>query len=93
MPFWEALVDACNRGVTVKLLVDAFGSAMTPKSLFFAASRCGASFGVFGARRSTRYLIRNHQKMAIADGKRAIIGGFNCEGGYFAKDDDKKGVV
>src|SRR3546814_10862546 len=33
-----------------------------------------------------RYLLRNHQKVAIADASRAIIGGFNVEDEYFMPD-------
>ncbi|MBN8817983.1 MAG: phosphatidylserine/phosphatidylglycerophosphate/cardiolipin synthase family protein [Sphingomonas sp.] len=79
----EALIDACNRDVAVTLLVDAFGSANTPQSFFDPLIEAGARFGWFGAHRSTRYLIRNHQKMVIADGKSALIGGFNCDRSYF----------
>jgi len=80
----EALVEARKRGVDVTLMVDAFGSAFTPSSFFSPLIAAGGRFAWFGARRSTRYLIRNHQKMAIADGGRALIGGFNCEKLYFA---------
>jgi phosphatidylserine/phosphatidylglycerophosphate/cardiolipin synthase-like enzyme len=33
---------------------------------------------------SQRYLIRNHQKMVIADEARALFGGFNIADDYFA---------
>lgn len=79
----EALIDARNRGVGVTLIVDAFGSALTPQSFFAPLVDAGVRFGVFGARRSTRYLIRNHQKMVIADSKRVLVGGFNCDKLYF----------
>jgi len=87
----DALLEACRRGVAVTLLVDAFGSALTPDSLFAPLVAAGARFTRFGQRRSTRYLIRNHQKMAIADGTRALIGGFNIGEDYFAPDDDPLG--
>ncbi len=87
----EALIDACNRGVAVTLIVDAFGSAETPSAFFQPLIEAGARFGLFGARRSTRYLIRNHQKMAIADGDRAMIGGFNCSRDYFIYPSDASG--
>src|SRR3546814_14465816 len=47
------------------------------------AGAAGGHFGRFGARRSMRYLIRNHQKLAIADDRRLLMGGFNVEDGYF----------
>ncbi|MFT3968514.1 MAG: phospholipase D-like domain-containing protein, partial [Sphingobium sp.] len=87
----DALVAASGRGVAVTLMIDAFGSGATPDSFFDPLLRVGGRFGRFGTRRSTRYLIRNHQKMAIADGRRAVIGGFNVEDGYFAGRDDRQG--
>ena len=80
----DALIEACNRHVKVTLMVDAFGSAKTPQAFFDQLSQAGGRFAWFGARRSLRYLIRNHQKMAIADGRSALIGGFNCELLYFS---------
>jgi cardiolipin synthase A/B len=91
MELRDALLGACQRGVAVTVLVDAFGSAFTPDTLFEPLIAAGARFGRFGRRRSTRYLIRNHQKMAIADGKRALIGGFNIAAPYFAGAADRTG--
>jgi cardiolipin synthase A/B len=79
----EALIDARNRDVAVTLIIDSFGSSATAKSTFDALKEAGARFAVFGHKRSTRYLIRNHQKMTIADRRHALIGGFNIEHGYF----------
>ncbi|MGE4324241.1 MAG: phosphatidylserine/phosphatidylglycerophosphate/cardiolipin synthase family protein [Sphingobium sp.] len=79
----DRLIAACDRGVTVTLMVDAFGSAAAPSEFFDPLVAAGGRFGLFGARRSTRYLIRNHQKMTIADDKKLLIGGFNVEDGYF----------
>ena len=78
----DALVRAAKRGVDVILFVDGFGSDINDafcKPLVDAGGR----FDIFIAKWSRRYLIRNHQKMAIADGKRAMIGGFNIEQSYF----------
>lgn len=79
----DALVAARARGVAVTLMVDGFGSSRTPDAFFAPLVEAGGHFGRFGTRRSTRYLIRNHQKMAIADDARMLIGGFNIEDGYF----------
>lgn len=87
----DALVAALRRGVAVTLMIDAFGSGGTPDLFFDAFVGAGGRLGRFGTRRSTRYLIRNHQKMAIADGSRAVVGGFNVEAGYFAEGDDRLG--
>lgn len=79
----ERLIAARARGVAVTLMIDAFGSDATPRTFFDPLVAAGGHFGRFGTRRSTRYLIRNHQKMAIADDHTLLIGGFNVEDGYF----------
>ncbi len=84
----DALIEARNRGVAVTLMVDAFGSALTPVDFFETLVEAGVRFAYFGARRSTRYLIRNHQKMVIADSRRVLVGGFNCERSYFGACDE-----
>ena len=83
-----ALVDACRRGVVVTLMVDAFGSSSTPDSLFAPLQAVGGRFVRFGSSFTTRYLVRNHQKMTIADGGRALIGGFNVADDYFAPESE-----
>lgn len=78
----DALVKAARRGVEVHLLVDAFGTdAQAP--FFGPIVRAGGRFDMFSARFSIRYLIRNHQKFVIADGKRVLTGGFNVSDHYF----------
>lgn len=79
----EALLDAINRGVRVSLIVDGFGSSDTGLSFFAPLEEAGADCCRFMPRFGRRYLLRNHQKMAIADGARAIIGGFNIADDYF----------
>ena len=79
-----ALTAAVRRGVEVSLIVDGFGSSATPEALFAPLWHAGARFCRFSPRRTIRYLIRNHQKIAIADGAVALIGGFNVEDSYFA---------
>jgi cardiolipin synthase A/B len=82
----DALVRACGRGVDVVLMVDAFGSSDTSDSFFVPLREAGGKVAWFGAGWSTRYLIRNHQKIAIADDGRAMIGGFNVADSYFSLD-------
>jgi cardiolipin synthase len=84
----DALIAARGRGVAVTLMVDAFGSGSTPQVFFDPLVEAGGHFAWFGARRSTRYLIRNHQKMAIADDGHVLIGGFNVGDDYFGLPQD-----
>ncbi len=78
----DALVAAAQRGVDVHLIVDDFGSD-APRSFFDPLVAAGGSFDLFSPRWNVRYLIRNHQKLAIADGERVMTGGFNIADDYF----------
>lgn len=84
----DALLAAARRGVAVTLIVDGFGSEKATHDHFFAPlTEAGAKVCSFEPRWGRRYLLRNHQKLALADGEtgeaRAIIGGFNVEDDYF----------
>ena len=79
----DALCEAARRGVEVTLIIDRFGASATDEFLQPLVD-CGGRFLCFSSRWSLRYLIRNHQKMVIADNERAMFGGFNIEDDYFA---------
>lgn len=81
-----ALLRAIDRGVDVALLVDGFGASATPDDYFLELSKKGARFCRFIPRYGRKYLLRNHQKMALADTNsdpRVIVGGFNISDDYF----------
>jgi cardiolipin synthase A/B len=81
----EAMIDAANRGVAVRLIVDGFGSDTSGDSDFLGPLKdAGVDVCAFIPRFGRRYLLRNHQKLALADEKRALIGGFNIADAYFA---------
>lgn len=80
----EALVRAAGRGVSVSLIVDGMGSERAQANHFFdPLDAAGVSICRFVPRWGRRYLLRNHQKLALADEQRAIIGGFNVGDDYF----------
>ncbi|MBO6766948.1 MAG: cardiolipin synthase B [Erythrobacter sp.] len=79
----DALCDAARRGVAVTLIIDSFGASASDKFLR-PIVEAGGRYYLFSPRFGFRYLIRNHQKMVIADGARALFGGFNIEDDYFA---------
>ena len=81
--FRDKLCEAAQRGVAVTLIIDRFGAAATDAFLQPLVD-CGGDFLCFSARWSRRYLIRNHQKIVIADNRRAMFGGFNIADDYFA---------
>ncbi|HET9811164.1 MAG TPA: phosphatidylserine/phosphatidylglycerophosphate/cardiolipin synthase family protein [Sphingomicrobium sp.] len=77
----DALLEAAARGVRVKLLIDGFGSA-APPSFFEGIEDGGGEFCVFNPSYGRRYLLRNHQKLIVADDRIAIIGGANIAESY-----------
>ncbi len=79
----DALIAAAQRGVKVSLLVDGFGSDAARATFFDAVTQSKVEFCRFSPRLGRRYLLRNHQKLAMADGKQVIIGGFNVSDDYF----------
>ncbi len=83
-----ALAVAAERGVAVTLLVDSFGSADTPDALFDPVRKAGGDVRYFGGRWSMRYLVRNHQKITVADAGTALIGGYNISADDFAAPHD-----
>ena len=81
-----ALDRALDRGVSVALLCDGFGFSARD-GYFGPLLAKGLKFCRFHPTWGRRYLIRNHQKLALADaetpGRRVLIGGFNIEDSYF----------
>jgi len=88
----EALIAAAHRGVSVALIVDGFGADLVSSRAFYRPlEEAGVSVCHFSPRWGRSYLLRNHQKLALADGNReedggatarCIIGGFNIEDDY-----------
>ena len=89
----DALCAAARRGVTVALVVDGFGSDSASTEFFTPLRDCGVSVCRFSPKFGRRYLLRNHQKLALADGETAaakiIVGGFNVEDDYFGRTADQ----
>lgn len=86
----DSLTAAVARGVQVTLIVDGLGSDPAYDNDFFASLRsAGGNVCFFVPRLGRRYLLRNHQKIALADAEtadaRVIIGGFNIQDDYFGE--------
>ena len=86
----DALIRAAQRGVTVALIVDGFGAGLVSDRTFFEPlQKAGVAMCWFSPRWGRQFLLRNHQKLALADGEtgaaRIIIGGFNIEDDYLGK--------
>ncbi|GAA0268987.1 hypothetical protein GCM10009127_06080 [Alteraurantiacibacter aestuarii] len=78
----DALVAAAGRGVAVTIILDGFG-AVADAQFFAPLVAAGGTYHSFLAKPTRRYLIRNHQKIVIADKAKAMLGGFNIEDSYF----------
>jgi cardiolipin synthase len=79
----DALIRACERGVMVDLIVDAFGND-AGEAFFAPLTEAGGHFAIFSPKWGTRYLVRNHQKFVIIDEVRVMTGGANVSDHYFA---------
>ena len=73
----DALVAACRRGVKVAVLIDGFGSDDTGEQFFQPLVDLECRFCRFQPKWGRRYLLRNHQKLALADERKVLVGGFN----------------
>ena len=75
--FLQALIAAAQRGVKVRLLVDAFGSFELPENFFEPLRKAGGKIRFFNPLRYFRFGVRNHRKLLVCDGQIAFIGGAN----------------
>ena len=80
--FLAALLAAKNRGVRVRVLVDAFGSLELPATFWQPLRAAGGEVRVFNPLAVGRLGIRNHRKLLACDGRVAFIGGFNIANEY-----------
>ena len=84
----DALVAAANNGVHVQLIIDSFGSGNVSDRFFEALVEAGGCYHCFSTRKGLGYIIRNHQKILIADSAHALVGGFNITDDYFGRAGD-----
>lgn len=80
--FRAALVEACQRGVAVYVMVDALGSYGLPNDYFEPLKKAGGEFRWFNPLRLTRIGFRDHRKMLVVDDATAFVGGFNIAENY-----------
>jgi cardiolipin synthase len=73
----ESLLSARARGVRVWVLYDAFGSEGLASDFFAPLLAAGGEVRVFSPARRLRLAIRDHRKLLVCDGRRAIVGGHN----------------
>lgn len=80
--FREALVRAQQRGVAVRVLVDALGSMGLPGDYWQPLLDVGGQVRQFNPLALRRLGIRNHRKLMICDRRVAFLGGFNISEEY-----------
>jgi len=80
--FREALIRAQQRGIQVKVLIDALGSITLPENFWASLRGVGAQVRVFNPLTLNRLGIRNHRKLLVCDDRVAFVGGFNISSEY-----------
>ncbi|MCY4044679.1 MAG: phospholipase D-like domain-containing protein [Cellvibrionales bacterium] len=82
--FVEALANAQLRGVRIRILIDAVGSARGKRKLTKALKAKHLPFALFlpVVWRGNSSNLRNHRKLLIIDGKQAFTGGLNIAERY-----------
>lgn len=80
--FVAALVAARQRGVDVRVLIDAFGSLELRSSFWQPLTKAGGQVRWFNPLTLKRLTFRNHRKLLVCDGEVAFIGGFNLSSDY-----------
>ncbi|HET6347085.1 MAG TPA: phospholipase D-like domain-containing protein, partial [Myxococcota bacterium] len=84
--FLDALVRAQNRGVVVRILVDAVGSRYSWPSMVRTLRRAGLHVALFGQTlwpwRMPYANLRDHRKILLVDGEVGFTGGINLRQGH-----------
>lgn len=88
--FVDALAGARERGVSVRVLIDAAGARYTRPSVVGTLERRGVRverFLPFRVMRQSRFFnLRNHRKLLIVDGRVGFTGGMNIRHGHLRGD-------
>jgi cardiolipin synthase A/B len=89
--FAEALATRAREGVRVRVLYDGIGSMLTSRKLWRFLRQAGAEVRSFHPLRPVHIVTnfaRDHRKLVVADGARAVIGGL-CIGCEWTGDPEK----
>lgn len=75
--FCTALIDAAQRKVRVRVMIDALGSMSLPAGYWDSLRAAGGDVRRFNPLKLNRLGFRDHRKMLVCDEKVAFVGGFN----------------
>jgi cardiolipin synthase len=86
----DALIQACKRGVSVRVLIDAVGARYSVPSIVGYLREGGVSTDVFNGAiimglRLPYANLRTHRKILVVDGSAAFMGGMNIRQGFTAE--------
>lgn len=80
--FRNALVEAQKRGVSVRVMIDSFGSFYLSDSFWQPLREAGGQARWFNPMSLERFGFRDHRKLLVCDDTHAFIGGFNIAPEY-----------
>ncbi|EEF61332.1 phospholipase D/Transphosphatidylase [Pedosphaera parvula Ellin514] len=80
--FRQALIQACQRGIKVKVMVDSLGSQRLRSDYWQPLIAAGGEARWFNPNRLKRFGFRDHRKMLVCDEEVAFVGGFNIAKEY-----------
>ena len=78
----DLLIAKRRQGVTVNLLYDSFGSKATPPDFFTRLRDAGVQVVEFNPLNPITFNFRDHRKILVVDGEKAIVGGINLSTTY-----------
>lgn len=92
--FRDALANAAERGVEVRVLIDAVGAKYSTPPMVFGLKKRGVEAALFMplffAFRTRFMNLRNHRKILVVDGTVAFTGGMNIRGEFWPERPDEK---
>jgi cardiolipin synthase len=92
----DLLIGKAREGVAVNVIYDSYGSGATPPDFFKRLKEAGVrvvDFNPVTPLNPFRLSNRDHRKMLVADGAKAIVGGINLSATYESGGSAKSGGV
>jgi len=80
--FLQALMSVVKRGVSVRVIVDAWGSFELDDDFFAPLIALGGEVRRFNPLELRRFAFRDHRKLLVCDDRLVLLGGFNFSADY-----------